>query len=251
RQGDPGAVLGGGAVLRAARHPALVRGRGCGRQPRRAAPLGSRSWWHLPRQGAGRLPRAAGPRAGARRGRRAALQHPRQRLGTAPRHLPDRDRGHRCGRYPLRRSRRRSPGPGDAAAAAAAPGARPGADRVDESVRGRPRRQSRPGMALGGFAGAVRRGLHRHRSRRVRLPLGGLVTSSDAPAGTGSTGTRVLGLVTLAGIALGAYLALVASPQDENMGDAVRLLYLHVPIVTMAYVGCGLCTLASAIYLWK
>ena len=77
------------------------------------------------------------------------------------------------------------------------------------------------------------------------------MTSSDAPAGTGSKGTRVLGLVTLAGLALGAYLALVASPQDENMGDAVRLLYLHVPIVTMAYVGCGLCTLASAVYLWK
>ena len=27
------------------------------------------------------------------------------------------------------------------------------------------------------------------------------------------------------------------SPPDENMGDAVRLLYLHVPVVTMAYVG--------------
>ena len=69
--------------------------------------------------------------------------------------------------------------------------------------------------------------------------------------GTGSRGTRILGLVTLAGIALGAYLALVSSPQDENMGDVVRILYIHVPIVSMAYVGCVLTTVASAVYLWK
>jgi heme exporter protein C len=69
--------------------------------------------------------------------------------------------------------------------------------------------------------------------------------------GTGSRGTRVLGLVTLAGIALAAYLALVTSPQDENMGDVVRILYIHVPIVSMAYVGCVITTVASAVYLWK
>jgi heme exporter protein C len=69
--------------------------------------------------------------------------------------------------------------------------------------------------------------------------------------GTGSRGTRILGLVTLAGIALAAYLALVTSPQDENMGDVVRILYIHVPIVSMAYVGCVITTVASAVYLWK
>jgi len=58
-------------------------------------------------------------------------------------------------------------------------------------------------------------------------------------------------LVTLVGLALAAYLALVASPQDENMGNVVRILYIHVPIVTMAYVGCGLTTLGSIMYLWK
>ncbi len=77
-------------------------------------------------------------------------------------------------------------------------------------------------------------------------------TTDDAgPRGTGSKGTRILGLVTLAGIALGAYLALRASPPDVQMGNAVRIIYLHVPIVTMAYVGCGLCTLGSGMYLWK
>jgi heme exporter protein C len=74
---------------------------------------------------------------------------------------------------------------------------------------------------------------------------------AGGPVGTGSKGTRILGAITLAGVALGAYLALVTSPPDANMGDAVRLLYVHVPVVTMAYVGCGLCTLGSALYLWK
>ncbi|HEX7444558.1 MAG TPA: cytochrome c biogenesis protein CcsA [Acidimicrobiales bacterium] len=79
-------------------------------------------------------------------------------------------------------------------------------------------------------------------------PSGG---AASGPIGTGSRGTRILGVVTLAAVALGAYLALVSSPQDETMGDVVRLLYVHVPVVTMAYVGCGITTIASAMYLWK
>ena len=78
-----------------------------------------------------------------------------------------------------------------------------------------------------------------------------IATDSGAPVGTGSRATRVLGLVVLAGIALSAYLALVSSPADENMGDVVRIIYLHVPIVSMAYVGCTLTTLGSVMYLWK
>jgi len=74
---------------------------------------------------------------------------------------------------------------------------------------------------------------------------------ADGPSGTGSRGTRILGLVVLAGIALGAYLALVSSPPDVNMGDSVRLIYLHVPVVTVAYLACGLVTVASVMYLWK
>jgi heme exporter protein C len=73
----------------------------------------------------------------------------------------------------------------------------------------------------------------------------------DAPRGTGSKGTRILGLIVLAGIALGAYLALISSPPDELMGDSVRLIYIHVPVVTVAYLGCTLVTLASVMFLWK
>ena len=43
----------------------------------------------------------------------------------------------------------------------------------------------------------------------------------------------------------------MSSPADENMGDVVRIIYIHVGVVTMAYVGCGLCVLGSAMYLWR
>jgi heme exporter protein C len=73
----------------------------------------------------------------------------------------------------------------------------------------------------------------------------------DGPVGTGSRGTRVLGAITVIGLAAGGYLALVSSPPDENMGDVVRLMYVHVPVVTMAYVGCLITTVASGMVLWK
>ncbi|MGZ4785137.1 MAG: cytochrome c biogenesis protein CcsA [Acidimicrobiales bacterium] len=81
--------------------------------------------------------------------------------------------------------------------------------------------------------------------------VGDATPSVPGRIGTGSKGTRILGLVTLVGIALAAVFALVTSPQDENMGDVVRILYIHVPIVSMAYVGCVITTVASAVYLWK
>jgi heme exporter protein C len=80
----------------------------------------------------------------------------------------------------------------------------------------------------------------------------GLGDAADpGPGGTGSKGTRVLGAITLAAVALGAYLALKSSPPDQNMGDAVRLLYLHVPVVTVAYITATMVTVASVMYLWK
>ena len=57
----------------------------------------------------------------------------------------------------------------------------------------------------------------------------GSEATAAGPIGTGSRGTRLLGGITLLGLGLGAYLALVSSPQDENMGDVVRILYVHVP----------------------
>src|SRR5690242_4933642 len=121
-------------------------------------------------------------------------------------------------------------------------------------------------MALGRPARRVRPHLHHLRGLRLRPPPGGIVTSQlsavpaegatngatpgssadhGGPIGTGSRATRLLGLVTLACIALSAYLSLVSTPADVNMGDAVRIIYIHVPIVVVAYVGCLLTTLGS------
>ena len=45
--------------------------------------------------------------------------------------------------------------------------------------------------------------------------------------------------------------ALVWSPADREQRDSVRLMYVHVPTAIMAYAGCGLTTLASAMWLWR
>lgn len=74
---------------------------------------------------------------------------------------------------------------------------------------------------------------------------------NPAPAHTGSPGTRLLGAATLVGSAVLALYALVLSPADVNQGDAVRLMYVHVPVATLMYVGFGITAAASAMYLWK
>jgi heme exporter protein C len=71
------------------------------------------------------------------------------------------------------------------------------------------------------------------------------------PTSTGSTTTRVLGVLTLLGFGMLFALAFFITPADANQGDAVRIIYVHVPSATFAYIGCFLTTLGSAIYLWK
>ena len=64
--------------------------------------------------------------------------------------------------------------------------------------------------------------------------------------------TRILGWLSAISLALTAVMALVISPADVNLGDSVRLLYLHVPTAWLAmYVSFGVTTLASVLYLWK
>lgn len=46
-----------------------------------------------------------------------------------------------------------------------------------------------------------------------------------------------------------AYFSLVKSPKDNVQGDAVRLLYLHVPAAWLAYVSFAVTTLCSILYL--
>lgn len=68
---------------------------------------------------------------------------------------------------------------------------------------------------------------------------------------TGSVATRVLGAIALAAAAVMAVLALWVSPADEVQGDAVRLMYTHVPSIWVAYGGFALTAFASARVLWR
>lgn len=78
-------------------------------------------------------------------------------------------------------------------------------------------------------------------------------TTADAavPASTGSRATRILGLLILVGSAISAYLGLVTSDPDVVQRDAVRLFYVHVPVVSLMYVPVILCTVASVMWLRK
>ncbi|MGH9085840.1 MAG: cytochrome c biogenesis protein CcsA [Acidimicrobiales bacterium] len=66
---------------------------------------------------------------------------------------------------------------------------------------------------------------------------------------TASGATRLLGGLTLAGLALLLGYALVWSPADVVQRDSVRIMYVHVPTAILAFTACGITTLASAMWL--
>src|SRR5438874_5014083 len=93
-------------------------------------------------------------------------------------------------------------------------------------------------MAVGAPARRLRHRLRRFRRARLRRVAGGDVT-------------RALGVVTAGLLAVTAVMALVVSPPDAVQGDAVRLLYVHVPTAWVAmYLSFGVTSLASALWLW-
>jgi heme exporter protein C len=76
-------------------------------------------------------------------------------------------------------------------------------------------------------------------------------SDEPVPAHTGSPATRVLGIAALASVVLLALYGLVWSPADAEMQDSVRLMYIHVPTAVFTYMGCFVCTAASAVWLRK
>lgn len=80
---------------------------------------------------------------------------------------------------------------------------------------------------------------------------GSTVDIDTGPTSTASRTTRILGVAALVAIAVLAVVGLVLSPADENQGDAVRIMYVHVPSATVAYIGCFLTTVGSVAFLWK
>lgn len=61
---------------------------------------------------------------------------------------------------------------------------------------------------------------------------------------------RVLGGVSVAGIAATVWLGLWVTPPDVFMGNLVRLLYIHPPMAWVAFLAYGVAFLASLLYLW-
>jgi heme exporter protein C len=59
-----------------------------------------------------------------------------------------------------------------------------------------------------------------------------------------------VGVASVVLLALLALFALVISPPDAVQGDAVRLLYIHVPTAWLAYLAFGVTAIGSALYLW-
>ena len=87
------------------------------------------------------------------------------------------------------------------------------------------------------------------------------VVASEAPVTTSSRGTRLLGLLALMGVLTLLLFAFVLTNPDvrthptsgEEFGqfDAVRLLYLHVPMAILTYAAFALCAATSAGYLLR
>lgn len=77
-------------------------------------------------------------------------------------------------------------------------------------------------------------------------------TDTDpGPHSTGSRGTRLLGAVALMLIAVATVYGLLISEPDAQLGETIRIIYLHVPTVLAAYLAFIVTAVASAMYLWK
>src|SRR3989304_9750828 len=66
-----------------------------------------------------------------------------------------------------------------------------------------------------------------------------------------STWTWVAILAAFVLMAAALYGALIYSPQEQQLGNTIRIMYVHVPSAWIAMVAFGIVSLASALYLWK
>ena len=73
----------------------------------------------------------------------------------------------------------------------------------------------------------------------------------ESRSGTGTPFTRILGIATIVSMAVLVLFGLFLSPADVVQGESVRILYIHVGTVWVAYVAFGVTALSSLAYLWK
>ena len=61
-----------------------------------------------------------------------------------------------------------------------------------------------------------------------------LSTGPEPTAGatsTSSTGSRILGVCALVSLAFLVFLAFVVTGADANLGESIRIMYVHVPLM--------------------
>lgn len=73
--------------------------------------------------------------------------------------------------------------------------------------------------------------------------------ATTTPRGTGTPGTRKLGLLVIVMMAALALFGLVFSSEDVVQGSTVRIMYVHVPSIWVAYMAFALTAVCSGIYL--
>jgi heme exporter protein C len=76
-------------------------------------------------------------------------------------------------------------------------------------------------------------------------------TSTTRSAGTGTHATRLLGVATIVMMGWTTAFGLLFSPADRDQEDAVRIMYVHVPTVWVAYLAFSVTALCSAFYLFR
>ena len=75
--------------------------------------------------------------------------------------------------------------------------------------------------------------------------------AATAPTHAGTHFTRALGIVAIVAMLALASFGLVFSPADVVQGESVRILYIHVGTVWVAYLAFVVTAVSSAAFLWK
>ena len=75
-------------------------------------------------------------------------------------------------------------------------------------------------------------------------------TTASSVRGTSTPATRVLGVLSIAMTLWLGVFGLLLSPADRDQGDAVRIMYVHVPSVWLAYLAFIVTAFASAVHLF-
>lgn len=70
------------------------------------------------------------------------------------------------------------------------------------------------------------------------------------PSGTGTRATRVLGILTIVMMVWLIAFGLLFSPADRDQEEAVRIMYVHVPTVWVAYIAFTVTAVCSGLYLF-